>query len=72
MKRELGVLVGGFLVLVMGLIVDVAPAFAAPLFGASTLQEKNQDLRRYPLKGVVRALVKDERLAMIKHQDVPG
>lgn len=28
--------------------------------------------RRYPLKGVVRSLVKEERLAMIRHEDIPG
>ncbi|MCW5962400.1 MAG: copper-binding protein [Bryobacterales bacterium] len=28
--------------------------------------------RRYPLTGVVRSLVKEERLAMIRHQEIPG
>lgn len=72
MKRNMRVTAAGIAVFALGLLCPVVPTGAPPLFGASAFQAKDQKLRRYPLRGVVRALVKDERLAMIKHQEVPG
>lgn len=58
------------------LLLAAAPcaAGASPVASSNGNKAKTTTAkhRRYPLTGVVRSLVKEERLAMIRHQDILG